>query len=77
MQDEFGNSNSNNNNNFDPHGSPLKQNLDFHLDTTWEFSSVHDISHGLFRVNARNINSLNIHVLKSIGVLDLSALFLT
>lgn len=42
-QDEIGN-------NFDQIGS-VKQNLDFHLDTsTWEFSNIHDISHGLFRV---------------------------
>ena len=43
-QDEIGN-------NFDQIGS-TKQNSDFHLDTTstWEFTNVHDISHGLFRV---------------------------
>jgi hypothetical protein len=43
-QDEIGN-------NFDQIGS-VKQNSDFHLDTTstWEFSNIHDISHGLFRV---------------------------
>lgn len=60
MQDEFGNTNinknnknKNDNNNFDPNVS-TKQNLDFHLDATWELSSLHDISYGLFRVNARN-----------------------
>jgi hypothetical protein len=56
MQDETGsrNNNNNKNNNFDPNVSSKKRNLDFHLDTTWEFSSSHDISHGLFRVNARS-----------------------
>lgn len=42
-QDEIGN-------NFDQFGS-MKENLDFHLDTSaWENSNKHDISHGLFRV---------------------------
>ena len=53
-------------NNFDP----MKQDSDFHLDATWEFSSPpHDKSHGLFRVNAKILLTYTCGVLYELSFL--------